>query len=82
MIHQAGIKIIASSEKAKKNLYQTKLDTALAIVMGSEDKGINQSLYKYIDEQIKIPMFGKIESLNMSVAAAICLYEAVRQRAL
>ena len=49
-------------------------------IMGSEDTGIDEELLALADEQIKIPQFGKIESLNVSAAAAILMYEAVRQR--
>ena len=52
----------------------------VAIVMGSENKGINKSVLKISDEIVKLPMYGKIESLNVSVACGIFLYEAIRQR--
>ena len=48
--------------------------------MGAEDTGISETVAKNIDEFISLPMLGKIESLNMSVAAAVCMYEVVRQR--
>ena len=52
----------------------------VAIVMGSEQKGINKSVLSLSNEMVKLPMFGKIESLNVSVACGIFLYEVVRQR--
>jgi len=52
----------------------------LAIIMGSEDRGINPSVLKIVDEKAKLPMFGTIGSLNVSVACGAFLYEAVRQR--
>ncbi len=52
----------------------------LAIVMGSEDKGIDEGILNIVTEQVKIPMSGNIESLNVSAAAAVMIYEVVRQR--
>jgi 23S rRNA (guanosine2251-2'-O)-methyltransferase len=52
----------------------------VAIIMGSEDRGINPSVLKIVDEKAKLPMFGNIGSLNVSVACGAFLYEAVRQR--
>jgi len=56
------------------------MDTPLCIVMGSEEKGISPSLMELIDNEIRIPLFGQIDSLNVSVAAALIIYEAVKQR--
>jgi 23S rRNA (guanosine2251-2'-O)-methyltransferase len=79
-LKDSGIKIVAATEKAA-NLYTgSKMDVPLAIVMGAEDKGISPAVLKLTDEQVKIPLLGKIESLNVSVAAALMIYEAVRQR--
>ena len=75
-----GISIVSASEKSDKNLYEIDLKKPVAIVMGSENKGINKSVLKISDEIIKLPMYGKIESLNVSVACGIFLYEAIRQR--
>ena len=52
----------------------------LAIILGSEDTGISDNLLRLADQQLKIPILGKIESLNVSVSAALMIYEAVRQR--
>ena len=72
--------VIAASEKAEKNIYDLSLKKSLAIIMGSEERGISSSVLKLSDEIVKLPMFGKIESLNVSVASGIFLYEVIRQR--
>ena len=72
--------VIAASEKAEKNIYDLSLKKSLAIIMGSEQRGISPSVLKLSDEMVKLPMFGKIESLNVSVASGIFLYEVIRQR--
>ncbi len=76
----SGIKTIAATEKTDTSLYDLDLTQPLAIVMGSEDRGVNPSVLKVIDEKAKLPMFGSIGSLNVSVACGAFLYEAVRQR--
>jgi len=75
-----GIKIFSTTEKASKLYYQEDYSIPLAIILGSEDKGISDDIKKLSNELIKIPMFGKISSLNVSVAADIILYEVVKQR--
>lgn len=79
-LHLNGIKVFASEMTASKNIYDINLAEPCAIIMGSEDKGIHPSLYKICDEQFKIPMQKDFESLNVSVAAGMILYEAMRQR--
>lgn len=79
-LHLNGIKVLASEMTAKQTLFNTNLTEPCAIVMGSEDKGIYPALMKVCDEQFKIPMKGDFESLNVSVAAGMILYEAMRQR--
>ena len=74
------ISIISASEKSKKNIYDVDFRRPLAIIMGSEQRGINKSILNMSDEMVKLPMYGKIESLNVSVACGIFLYEVVRQR--
>lgn len=76
----SGVKTVGATEKTEHTLYDLDLKTPLAIVMGSEDRGINPSVLKIIDEKAKLPMFGKISSLNVSVACGAFLYEVVRQR--
>ena len=75
-----NISIISASEKSEKNIYDVDLKVPLAIIMGSEQKGINKSVINLSNESVKLPMYGKIESLNVSVACGIFLYEVVRQR--
>ena len=76
----SNIKIIAATEKTENSLYITDFTKGCAIVMGSEGKGISPSVLKIVDAKAKLPMFGNIESLNVSVACGVFLYEAVRQR--
>jgi 23S rRNA (guanosine2251-2'-O)-methyltransferase len=76
----SGIKTVAATEKTDQNLYDIALNEPLAIIMGSEDRGINPSVLKIVDEKAKLPMFGSIGSLNVSVACGAFLYEVVRQR--
>lgn len=76
----SDIKIIAATEKAENSLYITDFTKGCAIVMGSEGKGISPSVLKIVDAKAKLPMFGNIASLNVSVACGVFLYEAVRQR--
>ena len=79
-LKSSKIMVIAASEKAEKNIYDLSLKNSLAIIMGSEERGISSSVLKLSDEMVKLPMFGKIESLNVSVASGIFLYEVIRQR--
>ena len=81
-LHLNGIKVYAAEMKAEKNFNDIDFTEPAAIVMGSEEKGIYPALLKICDEKIKIPMAGGFESLNVSVASGIILYEAMRQRAL
>ena len=74
------IKIIAATEKTENSLYITDFTKGCAIVMGSEGKGISPSVLKIVDAKAKLPMFGNIASLNVSVACGVFLYEVVRQR--
>jgi 23S rRNA (guanosine2251-2'-O)-methyltransferase len=79
-LHLNGIKVVASEMTAKKTVQECNFHEPVAIVMGSEDKGIYPALMKVCDEQVKIPMAGNFESLNVSVAAGMILYEAMMQR--
>lgn len=76
----SGIKTVAATEKTDNNIYDINFNEPVAIIMGSEDRGVNPSVLKIIDEKAKLPMYGTIESLNVSVACGAFLYEAVRQR--
>ncbi len=75
-----GLKIISCSEKGGGNIDSTDCKGPLALVMGSEEDGISSEYLKLSDEMLKIPITGKIQSLNVSVAAGIMMYEVVRQR--
>ena len=74
------ISIVAASEKANKNVYDVDFTKPVAVIMGSEHRGINKSIINLSDEVVKLPMYGKIQSLNVSVACGVFLYEVVRQR--
>lgn len=75
-----GYKVVAASEKADINYTQADYTTPVAIVMGSEDVGISPEVLKLCDTFVSIPQFGHIQSLNVSVAAGVMMYEVVRQR--
>lgn len=79
-LHLNGIKVFASELSAKKNVFDCNFSEPCAIVMGSEEKGIYPALIKICDEKFKIPMPGDFESLNVSVATGMILYEAMKQR--
>ena len=79
-LKQSGFKLIAATEKVDRLLYETDMTGPCAIIMGSEGKGISSSMLELADEKVAIPMSGQISSLNVSVATAVMLYEAVRQR--
>jgi len=76
----SGIRVIGCTEKTDKQICETDLHGPLAIIMGSEEDGISPEYLKLCDGAAKIPIKGKIESLNVSVSAGIILYEALRQR--
>lgn len=76
----SDIKVIAATEKTEQLIYDTDFTSACAIIMGSEGRGINPSVLKIVDSLVKLPILGKIESLNVSVACGAILYEVVRQR--
>ena len=79
-LQENGIQVIACTEKATKNLYELDLSTPTALIMGSEEDGVAPALMNEADASAKIPMKGKIESLNVSVAAGVAIYEVVRQK--
>ncbi len=76
----SGIQIIAATEKASDTIYKKNLTVPTAFIMGSEGKGISSSVLKLVDYKAKLPMYGEIASLNVSVACGVFLYEAIRQR--
>lgn len=79
-LQASGIKIVSATEKTITSVYDISFTEPIAIVMGSEDRGITPSIIKASDYTAKIPLQGEIASLNVSVACAVFLYEAVRQR--
>lgn len=79
-LHLNGIKVLASEMTATKNVFEINFAEPVAIIMGSEEKGIYPALLKASDEKFKIPMAGEFESLNVSVATGMILYEAMKQR--
>ncbi|TAL52312.1 23S rRNA (guanosine(2251)-2'-O)-methyltransferase RlmB [Pandoraea sp.] len=79
-LQERGIWVVGTSDDAPNDLYQTKLAGPLALVMGAEGEGMRRLVRETCDELMRIPMAGSVESLNVSVASAVCLYEAVRQR--
>ncbi len=79
-LKDSGIHIVGSSEKAPVNFHEVNLTDPVAILMGSEEKGISPSLLALCDQVVSIPVHGKIASLNVSVAASLLMYEALRQR--
>lgn len=79
-LQASGLQIVAATEKASNTIYETNLNVPTAIIMGSEGKGITNSILKLVDYQAKLPMFGEIGSLNVSVACGVFLYEVIRQR--
>lgn len=79
-LQQSGVKVYAASEKAAENYTHIAYDGPTAIVMGAEDTGVSYENLRICDAMIKIPQFGTIGSLNVSVASSILIYEVVRQR--
>jgi len=79
-LHLNGIRVFASEMTAEHPIDKTDFTGPSAIIMGSEEKGIYPALLKASDEKIKIPMKGDFESLNVSVATGMILYEVMRQR--
>lgn len=79
-LQDSGLRVIAASEKGSKDYFSSDMTGPLAIVMGSEEDGVSNDIIKVSDELLRIPLMGKIGSLNVSVAAGVMLYEAVRQR--
>lgn len=79
-LKDSGIQVVAATEKAQDFYYQTDFTIPTAILMGAEDRGVAIEYLKVADQLVKIPLLGEIESLNVSVAASILMYEAVKQR--
>ena len=79
-LKERNIWCIGTSDDAPKTLYEVDLKGPVALVLGAEGEGIRQLTRKTCDELVRLPMKGAVESLNVSVASGVCLYEAVRQR--
>ena len=79
-LKERDIRIVGTAEDAPGTIYQSDFSGAMALVLGAEGAGMRQLTRRSCDELVRLPMKGAVESLNVSVASGICLYEAVRQR--
>ena len=79
-LQQSGVQVFAATEKAQKLIYDVDFTKPCALVMGNEETGISKEVLHHADEKIKLPIEGKTQSLNVSVACGAILYEAVRQK--
>jgi 23S rRNA (guanosine2251-2'-O)-methyltransferase len=79
-LKERNIWIVGASDEAPKTLYQSDLKGPIAWVLGAEGSGLRQLTKKTCDLLVSVPMMGAVESLNVSVASGICLYESLRQR--
>ena len=79
-LKDAGFRIVAASEKAEKSMWDADLTGPVAVIMGSEGRGISKNMLSLSDEMLKIPQIGEIGSLNVSVASALIAFEALRQK--
>ncbi len=79
-LHNSGMKIVSLTEKCDEKLFDANLNIPIALILGSEDEGISESILKLSDLKLKIPILGPIKSLNVSSAASIACYEILKQR--
>ena len=79
-LQNEGVELVAASEKSSRLIYEVDLNKPIALILGSEDKGVSNEILKMCDHRVAIPMNGTIESLNVSAAAAVIMFEVVRQR--
>ena len=79
-LKERDIRVIGTSDTAERSLYELDLRGPVAIVLGAEGAGMRQLTGKTCDDLVRLPMLGAVESLNVSVASGVCLYEALRQR--
>lgn len=80
-LHQAGLTVLATAlAPGAADLYDIDLAAPVALVFGNEMRGVSESALRLADGALSIPMVGMVQSLNISVACAVCLYEAFRQR--
>jgi 23S rRNA (guanosine2251-2'-O)-methyltransferase len=80
ILQASDIKTVAATEKTEDSIFDIDFNQPIAIIMGSEHRGVNPSILKMVDYKAKLPLLGEIESLNVSVACGAFLYETVRQR--
>jgi 23S rRNA (guanosine2251-2'-O)-methyltransferase len=80
VLKEKGVWVIGTADESEQSIYQVDLTGPLAIVMGSEGKGLRQLTREHCDRLVSIPVQGTVSSLNVSVATGVCLFEAVRQR--
>jgi 23S rRNA (guanosine2251-2'-O)-methyltransferase len=79
-LKSSGLRVVGATEKADRNCFSSSLSGPVAVLLGAEDTGISPEYLRLCDEKVRIPLAGKIGSLNVSAAAAVLLYEVVRQR--
>lgn len=79
-MQERGIRMVGADAEADQDIYGLDLKVPLALVLGAEGSGLRRLTRKTCDALIRIPMHGSVESLNVSVASGICLFEAQRQR--
>ena len=79
-LHNNGVRVVACTEKTETSIYSLTLTGPIALILGSEEDGVSDAFLKEADDLARIPLKGKIESLNVSVAAGVAMYEILRQR--
>lgn len=79
-LKEYGVGVVGTSDAADKSVFDCELGASLALVMGREEDGLRKQVAERCDELVRLPMRGRVSSLNVSVATGICLYEALRQR--
>lgn len=79
-LKQSGLKLVGATEKASEHIYDSDMRGPLALVMGAEDSGLSDYTIRQCDDLVRIPLYGEIGSLNVSVATGVMLYEAIRQK--
>ncbi|MDN4754365.1 23S rRNA (guanosine(2251)-2'-O)-methyltransferase RlmB [Porphyromonadaceae bacterium W3.11] len=79
-LKQSGVQLVGATEKASDLMYDNKLRAPIALVMGAEDSGLSEYALRQCDHLVRIPLYGDIGSLNVSVASGILLYEIIRQK--
>jgi 23S rRNA (guanosine2251-2'-O)-methyltransferase len=79
-LQNSGVRVYAASEKARQLYHEMNYTVPIAIILGSEEKGISSGVLSEVDGIIKLPMEGRVGSLNVSAAASVLVYEVVRQR--